>query len=647
MARPGTEKATGAGGFRRWLLDKRVEEVKGPEAREGEEEHPWWQVVCLTGVDYFSTLGYIPAIAAAAAGALSPIATLLIVLLTLFGMLPMYRVVSRESPHGQGSIAMLENLLSFWKGKILVLVLLGFVATAWIVTITLSAADAAVHIVENPLVPGFLHGQELSLTLLLLGVLGAVFLKGFREAIGIAVFIVAAFLLLNLVVVGVGFYGILAEPQHLADWRTSLFSDYGNPLAIIGVSLLVFPRLALGLSGFETGVSMMPLVRGNPEDDPQRPEGRVRNTRKMLTVAALIMSFYLLTTSFVTTLLIPAAEFEEGGAASGRALAYLAHDLLGDAFGTAYDLSTIAILWFAGASAMAGLLNIVPRYLPRYGMAPDWGRAVRPLVLVYTAISFVVTIAFGAGVDAQAGAYATGVLAMMVSAAFAVTLAAWRGGSRRGGLGFGLVFLVFAYAFVANAAQRPDGLLIAFFFGVGIVAISLVSRVSRSTELRQERIEVDETAQGFIDEAGEHLHLVAHRRRQGTEEEYARKERQQREDNHIPPDEPILFLEVQVEDASEFEDVLEVRGVEVGPHKVLRAESSVVPNAIAALLLHLRDTTDKTPHCYFGWTEGNPIVYLFRFLLFGEGDTAPVTHEVLREAEPNPERRPAVHVGGR
>jgi hypothetical protein len=598
-------------------------------------------------VDYFSTLGYIPAIAVAAAGALSPVATLLIVLPTLFGMLPMYRVVSRESPHGQGSIAMLEDLLSFWRGKILVLVLLGFVATAWIVTITLSAADAAVHIVENPLVPGFLHGQELGLTLLLLGVLGAVFLKGFREAIGIAVFIVAAFLLLNLVVVAVGFYGILAEPQHLADWRASLFSDYGNPLAIIGVSLLVFPRLALGLSGFETGVSMMPLVRGEPEDDPARPEGRVRNTRKMLTVAALIMSFYLLTTSFVTTLLIPAREFGEGGDASGRALAYLAHDLLGDAFGTVYDLSTIAILWFAGASAMAGLLNIVPRYLPRYGMAPDWGRAVRPLVLVYTAISFVVTIAFGAGVDAQAGAYATGVLAMMTSAAFAVTLAAWRGGSRLGGVGFGLVFLVFTYAFIANAAQRPDGLLIAFFFGVGIVAVSLVSRVSRSTELRQERIEVDEVAQGFIDEAGEHIHLVAHRRRQGTEEEYARKERQQREDNHIPEDQPILFLEVQVEDASEFEDVLEVRGVEVGPHKVLRAESSVVPNAIAALLLHLRDTTDKTPHCYFGWTEGNPIVYLFRFLLFGEGDTAPVTHEVLREAEPNPERRPAVHVGGR
>ncbi|HZF59545.1 MAG TPA: amino acid transporter, partial [Rubrobacter sp.] len=336
--------------------------------------------------------------------------------------------------------------------------------------------------------------------------------------------------------------------------------------------------------------------------------------------------------------------FEEGGSASGRALAYLAHYLLGDAFGTAYDLSTIAILWFAGASAMAGLLNIVPRY----GMAPEWGRAVRPLVLVYTVISFVVTIAFGAGVDAQAGAYATGVLAMMTSAAFAVTLATWRGGSRRAGFAFGLVAAVFVYALVASAMQRPDGLLMACFFVVAIVVVSLVSRVQRSTELRQERIEVDEVAQRFIDQAGgEDMHLVAHRRRQGTEEEYARKEREQREDNHIPREEQILFLEVDVEDASEFEDVLEVSGVEVGGYKVLRAESSVVPNAIAAFLLYLRDTTDKAPHCYFGWTEGNPIVYLFRFLLFGEGDTAPVTHEVLREAEPDPEKRPAIHVGGR
>jgi hypothetical protein len=633
-----------------WLLEEVVEDVPGPEAKEGRsEQHPWWQVVCLTGVDYFSTLGYIPGIAALAAGALSPVATLFIVLLTLFGALPMYRRVAEESPHGQGSIAMLERLLSFWKGKLFVLVLLGFVATGWLVTITLSAADAAVHVAENPLVPSFLHGQEVVITLALLAVLGAIFLKGFREAIGIAVLIVGVYLLLNLVVVAAGFYEITMHPQDVTDWSAALFSNYGTPLLMIGASLLVFPRLALGLSGFETGVGMMPLVRGDPDDDPERPAGRIRNTRKMLTVAALIMSFYLVTTSFVTTVLIPAQEFEEGGSANGRALAYLAHQQLGDVFGTAYDLSTILILAFAGASAMAGLLNIVPRYLPRYGMAPEWARAIRPLVIVYTSISVVVTIIFAAKVDAQAGAYATGVLAMMTSAAFAVTLSSRRRGSRLWTLAFGLVTVVFVYALVANEIQRPDGIIISLFFIAAMIFTSLVSRVYRSLELRQSKIEVDETAQKFIDEASHRgeIHLVANRRQAGDEREYRLKEREQREDNHIPADVPILFLEIDVEDASEFEDVLEVRGVEVGGHKVLRAVSSVVPNAIAALMLHLRDTTDKAPHCYFGWTEGNPIVYLFRFLLFGEGDTAPVTHEVLREAEPDANRRPAVHVGGR
>ena len=636
--------------FGRWLLEAQAVEPKGRVAKEGQpKQHSWWQVMCLTGVDYFSTLGYIPAIAGLAAGALSPVATLLIVLLTLFGMLPMYHRVAEASPHGQGSISMLERLLSFWTAKLSVLCLLGFVATAWVVTITLSSADATAHIVENPFVSEFLEGREVVVTLVLLALLGAVFLKGFKEAMGIAVFLVAAFLLLNLVVVAVGLYEITTQPQNLSNWQSVLFSNYGNPLAMLGVSLLVFPQLALGLSGFETGVSLMPLVRGDEGDDPQRPVGRIRNTRKMLTTAALIMSFYLLTTTFVTAVLIPAEEFESGGEANGRALAYVAHEYLGDAFGTVYDLSTITILWFAGASAMAGLLNIVPRYLPRYGMAPQWGRAVRPLVLVYTAVAIAITIIFEASVDAQAGAYATGVLAMMTSAAVAVTLAAGRGGSKRGAFAFGLVALVFVYALVANVIQRPDGIMIASFFIGTIIFTSLVSRVWRTTELRAERIEIDEEAQRFIEEgaSGDEIHVVANRRQAGDKHEYDLKEREQRKDNHIPADTPILFLEVDVDDPSEFADVLEVRGVEVGGHRVLHAQSSTVPNAIAAFLLHLRDTTGKEPHCYFGWTQGNPIVYLFSYLLFGEGDTAPVTHEVLREVEPKAERRPIIHVGGR
>jgi hypothetical protein len=635
--------------FRGWLLKHRIEQVGGPEAKEGRtSQHSWWQVVCLTGVDYFSTLGYIPGIAALAAGALSPIATLLIVLLTLFGALPMYRRVAEESPRGQGSIAMLETLLSFWKGKLFVLCLLGFVATGWLVTITLSAADATAHIVENPLVPSFFEGREVAITLVLLALLGAVFLKGFKEAIGIAAVVVSAYLLLNLVVVVVGFYEMATSSQFVVDWQSALLTGYGDPLTIALASLLVFPQLALGLSGFETGVGLMPLVRGDAKDSATNPARRIRNTRKMLTTAALIMSFYLITTSFVTAVLIPSEEFQEGGEANGRALAYLAYEYLGPAFGTVYDLGTITILWFAGASAMAGLLNIVPRYLPRYGMAPDWAQTVRPLVLVYTTVAVMVTIIFGADVDAQAGAYATGVLAMMTSAAFAVSLVSWRRGSKVRTFAFGLVTLVFVYALVATEVQRPDGIVISLFFIGAIVVTSLISRVTRSTELRHERIEIDETAQRFIEAAaGEgELHIVANRRQMGDEREYADKEREQREDNHIPLGEPILILEVDVDDPSEFEDVLEVRGVEVGRYRVIRLQSSVVPNAIAAFLLYVRDTTGKRPHCYFGWTEGNPIVYLIRYLLFGEGDTAPVTREVLREAEPDPKHRPAIHVGG-
>lgn len=659
-----------------WLY-KGAPQMEGPHEREGKHhKHAWWQVMCLTGVDYFSTLGYQPGIAFLAAGALSPVATLILVLLTLFGALPIYSQVAKESPHGEGSLAMLEALFSRWKAKLFVLALLGFVATDFVITITLSAADATAHILENPFVKdrlGFLDHPVL-MTLLLVALLGAIFIKGFKEAIGIAVVLVGTYLILNLVTVSVGVYEVAVHPEVLTHWKTSLLSTKtaggtGGIIAIVGLSLLAFPRLALGLSGFETGVAVMPLVK-NPN--------RIENTRKLLSTAALVMSLLLVASSVVTSMLIPKQEFcpsincgeapaaetvaefcacsvdettagviKESGRANGRALSYISHEYLGEGFGTVYDLSTVLILWFAGASAMAGLLNIVPRYLPRYGMAPEWARASRPLVLVFTAICFAITIIFEADVNAQGGAYATGVLVLMSSAAIAVALSAKHRKSRWY-FAFGAIALVFVYTTVVNVFERPDGIKIASLFIFSIIAVSFVSRALRSTEIRIDKVEVDEIGLGFIEEldsSGE-VRVIANRRETGEATEYRFKEHEKRVDNHIPSSDPIIFYEVDTGDASEFKGKLKIRGENIGGYRILRTQAPAVPNAIAALLLYLRDRTGKIPHIYFSWSEGNPLMYMVRYILLGEGDTAPVTREILRQAEHEPERRPNVHVGG-
>jgi hypothetical protein len=388
-------------------------------------------------------------------------------------------------------------------------------------------------------------------------------------------------------------------------------------------------------------------VRGAPDDDPDRPAARIRNTKKLLTSAALIMSAYLIASSLVTTLLIPEHEFEEGGEANGRALAYLAHQYLGEAFGTAYDVSTILILWFAGASAMAGMLNLIPRYLPRYGMSPAWAGAVRPLVIVLTGTALLITWIFDADVDAQGGAYATGVLVLMTSAAIAVTLAARRARQRGLTLAYAAIALVLTYTTADNVVERPDGVKIGACFIAAIIGVSLLSRVFRALELRTTEVVYDARAEAFMrDCARRTIRLIANKPDARDVAEYRAKIAQIVDDHDLPDAGDIVFVEVTIKDYSDFESRIEVHGqVLHDEFRVLTVEATNIPNTLAALVLDIRDRTGVRPHIYFEWTEGNPLIHLMRFLLFGVGDVAPVTREVLRRAEHDRSRRPHVHVG--
>jgi hypothetical protein len=620
--------------FKDWLLAD-LELPTGINRPVVEPEHPWWRVMCLTGVDYFSTLGYQSGIAFLAAGVLSPIATLVLVLVTLFAALPVYKRVAAASPNGQGSIAMLEKLFPGWGGKVFVLVLLGFASTDFVITMTLSAADATAHFIHNPYTPHVLQNQ-MAVTLFLLAVLGGIFLKGFREAINLAFGLVAIYLALNSVVAIVGILEILQHPEVLPAWKHALFTQHASILSIFGLSLLLFPRLALGLSGFETGVVVMPLIRSKDIDE------RIKNTKRLLVTAAIIMSIFLMATSIITTLLIPASYFQQGGIANGRAMAYLAHHYLGEGFGSVYDLSTILILAFAGASAMAGLLSIIPRYLPGFGMAPEWARASRPLVLVFVAIAFTVTLLFDANVDAQGGAYATGVLVLITSASCAVTIAARKSLSR---FILGFLSLIFIYTTLINIWERPEGLKISCIFIFTIIFMSLVSRAVRSTELRITGVELDDQAKALIGEARNHtVRIIAWNPRNSSSKNCDEVGLEFRRLHGIGSDDFIIFFEVERGDTSEFTDLLRVEGRWEGSCRVLHARSAVVANSIAALLIYIAHTTGCTPHVYFHWTDVSPVTNVMRFIFLGEGDTAPLTHEVLRRAVKDPSLRPVVHV---
>jgi hypothetical protein len=591
--------------------------------------HPWWKVIWLTGVDYFSTLGYQPGIALLAAGSIAPVATLILVLVTMLGALPVYMQVAGRSFAGQGSIAMLENLLPGWKGKALVLSLLGFAATDFVITMTLSAADAAKHAIENPFLHGFLGEHQMLVTLVILTMLALLFLRGFKEAIGLATFATIPYLALNLVVLTRGLWEVSKHPELLANWHLRL-SARGDTTFLIMTALLVFPQLALGLSGFETGVSVMPLISGGEEDrgfSPRAggaPKGRIRNTRRLLLVAATIMSVMLTLSSFVTTMLIAPADYKIGGKASGRAIAFLAHEYLGTAFGTIYDLSTILILGLAGASAMAGLLHLIPRYLPRFGMAPRWAAMARPLILVLFAINIVITLIFRANVEAQSGAYATGVLVLILSAAFAATLALWQ--ERRWLLaGYsGVLCLVFGYTLVDNCLERPDGLIIGTVFTLLLMAASALSRSLRAVELRITEgyfADVESWRMG-PETRGKKVHLVpvpnsSEETRRGKRSMIAR---------HYNVKGPFLFLHVNLLDnRSEFSAPLEVTVRKERNDYIVEVYGAT---AIANSIAFISECIDPIS-IFIGLTRRDLMGQALRYLTFGEGETGLMVYTIL------------------
>lgn len=658
--------------------------------------------MCLTGVDYFSTLGYQPSIAFENAGMLAPLATIVLVLVTLFGALPIYAYVARKSHSGQGSIGMLAKLVSGWLGKVLVLVLLGFAATDFVITKTMSAADASTHLIQNPHWPLIDRAeanpnssdeekqkvtaerqksedrQRLYVTFFLLVVLGGVFMRGFREVLGLAVAIVAVYLVLNLIVVISSLSFLADHPDRIQRWLHRLQSgEWHIPekdrvisgsglVALIGMSLLVFPKLALGLSGFETGVAVMPLIKGKSDDKPDEPTGRIRNTRKLLITAAIVMSFFLFTSSFIVTTLIPPDAFARADTdapdkkyAIERALAYLAHgdgpdkiSIASEGFGTLYDLSTVVILWFAGASAMAGLLNLVPQYLPRYGMAPEWARAVRPLVLLLTVINLIVTWAFDASATAQGDAYATGVLMLMTSACVASVIERYRDNrdrqSWRARVPWSFVFItvIFVYITCAVVIEKPVGIKIAACFIGVILMTSFISRIKRSREMRFQGFHVPDIESKLFWDTIKHLELsvlVPHRPGRRSLPE---KEATIRREHRIPRDVMIIFVEVELLDPSEFhnEPWLTIRQEE-GRYVMKITHASSIAHTLASVAMEMAKV-GRPPEIHFGWTEETPWSGTLGFLLFGEGNIPWMVRELLRKAEPDPERRPFIVVAG-
>jgi len=669
--------------------------------------NPWPLVLCLVGVDYFSTLAYLPSIAAEAVGAnvaLAPVAAGAVVVSTFLLALPVYWYVVGRSPDGRGATGLLEDSTPGWRGKLIVLTLLGFAAADFVITRSLSLADAAIHLIHNP------HGQQLlshlpvieiseeqsvwrPFALLLnrlsdpqvvitLGLavtsfsLWQILKRGVtRRMLLVTAAAVTCYLVLSAIVIGSAAYYIAQQPDLWHAWTAALFSEPNSPAgdttapgnawlwAWARVALWSFPQMALGLSGFEMFVNVVPRVSSGVDDTSEKQAGRVRNTRKLMFTAAAIMALYLVSAVVVTTLLVPHNKLMSHGAAAHRALAYLAHGspladgaasaspIFGEAFGDLYDLSTAFILCLAGVSVTLSLQSLLPHYLNRLGMDITWAGNSGVIMHVLNVIILLVTVVFRASPSLQQWAYATSVLVLLTGAALATA----KDVNRRAHTTFKraalLVLAATAGGFFLTMTGltvliNHSGLVIALAFVLAIVVCSFVSRWIRCTELRFEGFEfVDDHSQTRWQElhrAGPKV-LVPHRpglttlaeRCQALQQEY-----------RLDPATPVIFIEVMLGDTSNFYQKPVVKIERECDLEVIRVSQCVsVSHVLAAICLELGRDNQFPPEIIFGWSHEQPLAANLNFLLLGEGNIPWMVKELVRKAVPDATRQPRVRIG--
>lgn len=659
-------------------------------------EHFWLGVLCLLGLDYFSTLAYQPSITFAVAGRLGPFATVVIVLATLFGALPVYCYLAGRSPAGKGSLGLLERLVRGWRGKTLVLILLGFAATDFVMLKTLSLADAAVHLLNNPddRWQATFHGgveairdhagllldeqwcarcNDQLIATLAIGLISFVFWfilrRGFnRNVVVLAIPIVGLYMTLTGMIIAGGIKYLLENPEvwntyvsyvQAGDWALRPAEEtIVDWWAIVGLSLFFLPNLALGLSGFEMSMILMPQVRG--KDVAQR----VGNTRKVLVVAALVMAVYLLGSALVTTIFVPPAQLHAGGSASNRALAYLAHGqpltengltllpFAGPWFGGLYDISTILMLSFAGTSVITALASLLPKFLLKFGMDFRWSQRWGLLLIAFAAINIVITVHFQASVEQQRNAYATGVLVLILAASvssYADLRKEWRqsGGFFRG---LGVLWLLavavgFVLVMLAVFVHAGGGLAIAAFFIAAILGLSVCSRAVRADELRTVGFNFKDDDSKLLWDSlrlADFPVLIPHRPGRDPRE---MKEIQIRQEHSLSAEIDVVFLEIELDDPSDFFQQLDIEVLQEKGRFIIRVTGCAsVAHAIAAIALEMSKNSIP-PGLHFGWPQLDLLSASWSYLAFGEGNIPWKVRELITRAEPAPAKRPRVIVG--